>query len=1080
MVIRVTKSTVTVDQRTADAITSFGQIRQLILGRRPVVVLDLDRTLRDDDARGGTPTLVAGAREALTELATHCPVVVMSGRDLDDLRGQVKADGVWLAGCNGFDVSAPDGRAHRITVAGDTPKIADASAQLAAQLEPISGITLEHNSFGIIVHLFRADPQCVPQIVQAVRRFGHCAGLQVRDCGGDIELRPVGHGDNGAAYQWIVDLVSRDDHGSSPTILPLYLGGGSTNPDVLDAIRRSGLEITVAREGEHIGRQSNASFRLENCFSAVQFLHILAAHLKNIATESADSWQLVYESYDPEQERLREALCTVGNGYIATRGCAPEAFASEAHYPGTYAAGVCNSLTDEIAGRAIANESLVNLPNWLALTFRIDGGSWFDLDEAELLAYRQTFDLRNATLTRRLRIRDNTGRITTLEQQRFASMQDPHILAMKTTICAENWSAETQVRSLVDAGIGNTLVARYRSLASIHLTDVEIEDINSKSVLLSTETSQSGIAIAIAARNTAWSDRAAADARHSAVREPNRGGHEIQFRLCAGQSVTIEKVVVIVTSRDAAISEPAIAAKQFLHDAGRYADLYRRHNLAWARLWEQCGVTLDDDPATLRILRLHMVHLLQTISPHTAEMDAGVPARGLHGEAYRGHIFWDASFISPVLTLRLPNAARSLLLYRYRRLPAARSAALDAGYRGAMYPWQSGTDGREVSQQLHLNPQSRRWIPDSSALAHHVGLAVAYDVWQYYQATGDRQFLVDYGAEMLVEIARFWVCLAGFDPMRDRYSIRHVIGPDEFHSGYPGRDHEGIDNNAYTNVMAVWVILRTLDALTALPLRNRLHLIEKTGLTTQELDQWDDVSRRMFIPFHDNVISQFERYADLAELDWDRYRQQYGNIRRLDRILEAEGDSVNNYRASKQADVLMLFYLLSSEDLLCIFERLGYQFTPEQIPQTVSYYMERTSHGSTLSETVHSWVLARANRQHAMDLFKQVLLSDVADVQGGTTAEGVHLAAMAGSIDLLQRCFTGLQIRQDQLSFSPCWPAHLGAMEFPFAYRGQQLHLRISGRGAVVSSDADNSVPIDVECRGQVKRLCPGHVIEVQ
>ncbi len=358
-------------------------------------------------------------------------------------------------------------------------------------------------------------------------------------------------------------------------------------------------------------------------------------------------------------------------------------------------------------------------------------------------------------------------------------------------------------------------------------------------------------------------------------------------------------------------------------------------------------------------------------------------------------------------------------------------------------------------------------------------MAVAYNAWQHYQVTGDRQYLVDYGAEMLVEIARFWVGLATLDDSRDRYTIRGIIGPDEFHSGYPGKEYDGIDNNAYTNVMAVWVILRAMEALELLPLRDRLELVTKVGLTTHERDRWDRVSRRMFVPFHDDVISQFEGYSELAELDWEHYRRQYGNIQRLDRILEAEDDSVNNYQASKQADVLMLFYLLSSEELLGLFGRLGYHFTPEQIPKTIDYYLARTSDGSTLSAIVHSWVLARANRHHAMRYFIRVLGSDVVDIQGGTTAEGIHLAAMAGSVDLLQRCFTGLETRNDRLVLGPHWPQALGPIEFPFVYRGQRLHLRVSGRTATLSAEAGAAGSIDVECRGRVQRLLPGQTIEV-
>jgi trehalose/maltose hydrolase-like predicted phosphorylase len=351
---------------------------------------------------------------------------------------------------------------------------------------------------------------------------------------------------------------------------------------------------------------------------------------------------------------------------------------------------------------------------------------------------------------------------------------------------------------------------------------------------------------------------------------------------------------------------------------------------------------------------------------------------------------------------------------------------------------------------------------------------VAYNVWQYYQVTGDLEYLIAHGAEMLAEIARFWVSRSEFDKTLGRYVIRGVIGPDEFHSGYPDRPFDGIDNNAYTNVMAVWVILRALDALDALPLPDRLDLMESLGITGRELDRWDDVSRLMYVPFHDGVISQFEGYSELAELDWHGLRDRHGDIARLDRILEADNDDVNRYKAAKQADVLMLFYLLSADELRELFARLGYGFTPEQIPATVDYYVQRTSHGSTLSGVVHAWVLARGDRQRAMRYFQQVLVSDVADIQGGTTAEGIHIAAMAGSIDLLQRCFTGLETRSDRLILNPMWPESLGTLRMPIHYRGYRLHLTIIGRSVEISVDPTDHRPIDIECHGRVQTLTPG------
>ncbi len=332
-----------------------------------------------------------------------------------------------------------------------------------------------------------------------------------------------------------------------------------------------------------------------------------------------------------------------------------------------------------------------------------------------------------------------------------------------------------------------------------------------------------------------------------------------------------------------------------------------------------------------------------------------------------------------------------------------------------MFPWQSGSDGREESQKLHLNPNSGRWNPDASARAHHIGIAVAYNVWQYYQVTGDLRYLIENGAEMLAEIARFWVSRAEFDETFDngkgRYVIRGVIGPDEFHSGYPDRPYDGVDNNAYTNVMAVWVIVRALDALDALPLRDRLDLMETLGhpraanWTCGTRSAGGCMCRSTRARRTGDVISQFEGYADLLELDWHGLRAAHGDIASAwTGSWKPRTTASTGTRPPSRPTSLMLFYLLSADELRELFARMGYRFTPEQIPATVNYYVHRTSHGSTLSGVVHAWVLARGNRDRAMRYFQQVLMSDVLDIQGGTTAEGIHIAAMAGSIDLLQRC----------------------------------------------------------------------------
>ncbi|WP_269044977.1 hypothetical protein [Paenarthrobacter sp. Z7-10] len=422
-------------------------------------------------------------------------------------------------------------------------------------------------------------------------------------------------------------------------------------------------------------------------------------------------------------------------------------------------------------------------------------------------------------------------------------------------------------------------------------------------------------------------------------------------------------------------------------------------------------------------LSLQTFHVLTATAAASDDQDAGIPARGLHGEGYRGHIFWDELFVYPMLTLRRPDLTRSLLLYRFRRLDAARDAARRAGFRGAMYPWQSGSDGRDETPTTLFNTRDGDWISDHSYRQRHVGLAIAYSVWRYYQTTGDIDFLTRYGIELLVEIARFFASLATPDETGNRFSIDSVMGPDEFHDGYPGNSGGGVRNNAYTNILAAWVLARAIEAAEVPTGGDRESLWNRLGMDEAELNSWDAISRRLTVVFHsDGVISQFEGYEKLKEFDWEGYQARYGNIGRLDLILQSEGDSTNNYRLSKQADVLMIFYLFSAEELQDIFDRLGYHLRPQQIPRTVHFYLSRTSHGSTLSRVAHSWVLARSNRRKSWSLFRQALDSDLDDTQGGTTAEGIHLGAMAGTVDMVLRCYGGVETRDGALWLHPVLP----------------------------------------------------------
>jgi trehalose/maltose hydrolase-like predicted phosphorylase len=405
------------------------------------------------------------------------------------------------------------------------------------------------------------------------------------------------------------------------------------------------------------------------------------------------------------------------------------------------------------------------------------------------------------------------------------------------------------------------------------------------------------------------------------------------------------------------------------------------------------------------------------------------------------------------------------------------------GYQGAMFPWQSGSNGQEETQVVHLNPKSGRWLPDHSHLQRHVNIAIAYNVWQHYMVTGSTAFLRFTGAELLIEIARFWASIATYDSEQDRYEIRGVMGPDEYHERYPDSDEQGLRNNTYTNVMAVWVLRRALEALEVLPPHYRQELVQELTIRDGELDRWRDLTRKMKVVFHaDGVLTQFEGYEQLREFDWEGYRQKYGNIQRLDRVLEAEGDSTNRYKLAKQADVLMLLFLLSRDELRELLAGLGYQVSEEQLARTVTYHLQRTSHGSTLSGVVSAWVLARYQPEQTWQFLLRALESDIADVQGGTTAEGIHLGAMAGTVDIVLRCLPGLRARGPVLRFEPALPPEVKQLRFSVHYRGHRVDVELDEDQVRLSSRPGAAQPIQVLVQDQRVELGAGqeHTVRLE
>ncbi|MBD3374602.1 glycoside hydrolase family 65 protein [candidate division KSB1 bacterium] len=755
-----------------------------------------------------------------------------------------------------------------------------------------------------------------------------------------------------------------------------------------------------------------------------------------------NSWKIIYDDWKPELEPLREALCALGNGYFVTRGAAEESSNDGTHYPGTFLAGGYNRAKSHISGKIIENEDLVNFPNWLYMNFRINDDEWFRLEKVEILDYQQELDLYHGVLSRDITFKDKKGRKTHLACKRFVSMENPHLAAIQWQFTPLDWSGTLWVHSALDGNIKNQGVDRYKDLNSEHLEPLQSGQEGENGIFLLVQTGQSHIQMAQAARTTLPNGIEKEPVSRETISKQGYIAQELMLKCDPDKSVQIEKLVSLYTSRDNAISEPVLEARKTISRAKSFEEELDEHQKAWKALWQRADIVIQDDRESQQILRLHIFHLLQTVSPHTIDLDVGVPSRGWHGEAYRGHIFWDELYIFPFLNLRIPEISRSLLMYRYRRLEEARFAAAEAGYKGAMYPWQSGSNGREESQDIHLNPKSGEWDPDITHLQRHINAAIVYNIWGYYQSTCDKEFLYFYGAEMILEIAKFWASIAELNPERNRFEIKGVVGPDEFHTKYPDRDQGGLDNNAYTNFMAAWVLQLALKLLEILDDERGKELLQQLEIRPEELHRWKEISEKMYLPINkNNIIEQFEGYEQLEELDWQKYKKKYGDVQRMDRILKAEGESTNRYKVGKQADVLMIFYLFSSKEIERVFNTLNYDFDPQMIPKNINYYKQHSSHGSTLSRLVYSWVLARSNRKESWYLFKEALMSDYKDIQGGTTPEGIHLGSMAGTVDMIQRCYTAIELHQDVLWLNPILPEELGCIRLRIRYRGHWINI---------------------------------------
>ncbi|MEU4419917.1 glycosyl hydrolase family 65 protein [Actinoplanes sp. NPDC024001] len=735
------------------------------------------------------------------------------------------------------------------------------------------------------------------------------------------------------------------------------------------------------------------------------------------------SWQIVEDRFDPVLANTNETLFTTGNGYLGTRGALEEGHAGA--LPGTFLRGVFDH-------HDCAVIDLVKAPDWVALEIVVNGVK-LDVTTASIVRHRRALDMRDGSLSRETVFEDSAGRRTRIDTIRFASSADEHLCCLQARITPENHTASIAVHSGIDATRHNLdrrpfypdpppadpQMKWHKWAKSRHLDEVD-RAASADGVYLETRTIGTGITIGYAAGTTV-----------SAPGEPEvaeRYKHIEQIsrtQVAAGETVSVDKLVTIYTSRDVAAADVGRTAREELRrhrDAG-FTACRARNRAAWAAKWADCDVTIDGDEDATRTVRFSIYELL--IAANESDQHVNIGANALTGERYRGHAFWDTEvFMLPFFIYTQPETARALLLYRYHTLDGARQNARETGFRGARYAWESADTGAEETPQWTIDGAHRIWMGEEEI---HITSAVAYGLVAYVAATGDHALMTDFGAEILFETSRFWADRLEATP-EGRYVLSRVVGPDEF--------HEHVDNNAYTNYLVRWHLqqaARVYAELSDTNARELAALSTRLGLTREEVEDWLNKAEQTHLPAvtDDGVIEQFDGYFGLATLPVEHDAN--------DMPMYPSGHHHYNLAGTKllkQADVVMLTYVLPDE------------FSDEVKLANYEYYEPLTLHKSSLSAATHSIMsIEVGDPGRAVQYFRRAASVDLVDNQGNTE-EGIHIASAGGTWQMMVNGFGGFRVRNGRMTFKPWLPPDWEAVAFRLKWHGNALSVSASGTSA--------------------------------
>lgn len=749
-----------------------------------------------------------------------------------------------------------------------------------------------------------------------------------------------------------------------------------------------------------------------------------------------EKWVISVNGWDRGDQGVRESQFTLGNGFIGSRGILEE-IPYDAH-PGTYIAGIYDRMGSKVS-------DLVNLPN--PINFKISiGGERLDVSIMPNVKHQRYLNMKHGILARHTIYETAHKSKIDYQSVRFFSMKDKNIAAMRIYLTPLNKPCTVTIGSDIDTSVSN--VSGISEGRKKHFKIKDIISSEEKTIsYIEGQTLRSKISISYA-----HTLNISLGGKKWFSKEEN-----LVLKLKKGQTAVFTKFYSVFTQDESEsfdIKNKAIKTLETYIALG-YDELMRRHCNSWERLWRQSDIKIKGNWEIQRNLRFNIYHLL--IAGIDNDGRSSIGAKTLSGEGYRGHIFWDLEiFILPFFMFVNPSIAKSMLLYRAKRLEKAKEIARSNGYSGAMFPWESALTGEEQT------PSWARDLDGSIIKIHthemecHITADIAYSVYRYYVATEDNDFMLKYGYELLLETARFWSSRTSHNKRKKRFQIRGVIGPDEF--------HEDVDNNAYTNMLAQWNVFIAYGMFMRMKKEypeNHAILIKKLNLTTREVKIWKDIISKMSINIRkDGVIEQFDGFfkrkkVKITEFDEDLMPLIPRDIKLKD---------IGKYQIIKQADVLLLLYLFPD------------RYDLKTKKRNYNFYDPITVHKSSLSPAIHS-IMASETGQSAKSYsyFLMSLNTDILNLHRNTRL-GIHAANLGGTWQTVIHGFAGMRIIKETLSFDPRMPKDIKGMSFFVQWKGFVLHVTIDKDVLKIKcfSKLSKKKSLKVRLFGKIFNISPG------